>query len=108
MKAVLILLVLMAFPAEGADRTVRSAKAKADFAKLHACPATGRTKLPCPGYIIDHRRPLDCGGSDTPANMQWLTVPVWRAKSKWERSHTLCEYRTRGTPPAGTLPWWKQ
>lgn len=63
----------------------RSWKAKADFARLQACPSTGKNVPRCPGFAIDHKRPLACGGPDTPANMQWLAIPVWMDKSKWER-----------------------
>ena len=37
------------------------------------------------GYVVDHVRPLACGGADTPANMQWQTVAEAKAKDKWER-----------------------
>ena len=39
-----------------------------------------------PGYVVDHIRPLACGGPDTPANMQWQTAAEAKAKDKWERA----------------------
>jgi hypothetical protein len=63
----------------------RSAKAKSQFKQLHPCPSTGHPKGSCPGYIIDHIKPLACGGPDTPENMQWQTKADAKAKDKWER-----------------------
>ena len=65
----------------------RSLKAKAMFRYLHPCPATGRTKGSCPGYIIDHVDPLACGGADEPSNMQWQTKAEAMSKDKWERKN---------------------
>jgi len=39
-----------------------------------------------PGYVVDHIRPLACGGADDPSNMQWQTVEAAKAKDKWERA----------------------
>jgi len=38
-----------------------------------------------PGYVIDHVRPLACGGADAPSNMQWQTSAAAKAKDKVER-----------------------
>jgi hypothetical protein len=102
----LILLAAISFNAMAVDKTVRSSKTRTDFVKSIACPGSGLNKLPCVGYIMDHIQPLDCGGADTPENLQWLTVEAWRAKSKWERSNALCEFQTKGQPPTGVIPWW--
>ena len=51
----------------------------------HPCPATGRTKGSCPDYIIDHIKPLACGGADEATNMQWQTKVEAKIKDKWER-----------------------
>jgi hypothetical protein len=58
----------------------RSAAAKADFRRHNPCPSTGRTTGSCPGYEVDHRTPLACGGADSPSNMQWLTTSENRHK----------------------------
>jgi hypothetical protein len=35
-----------------------------------------------PGYVVDHIRPLACGGLDAPSNMQWQTIAAAKAKDK--------------------------
>lgn len=62
----------------------RSQKAKNIFKYEHPCPATGRVKGACKGYIIDHINPLACGGADSTDNMQWQTKAEAKAKDKWE------------------------
>ena len=64
----------------------RSQKAKAIFKFSHPCPATGRNRGSCPDYIIDHIKPLACGGEDSPNNMQWQTKADAKTKDKWERN----------------------
>jgi hypothetical protein len=66
-------------------RIKRSEKARSAFMKSHPCPSNGRKSGPCPGYVVDHVRPLANGGADTPSNMQWQTVSAAEAKDKWER-----------------------
>lgn len=63
----------------------RSAKAKDNFKHLHPCPSTGKSSGPCPGYVIDHIKPLCAGGIDAPSNMQWQTLGASKAKDKLER-----------------------
>jgi hypothetical protein len=65
-------------------RIRRSAAAKHSFERQHPCPSTGRSSGRCPGYVIDHVRPLECGGADAPSNMQWQTVADGKAKDKTE------------------------
>jgi len=38
------------------------------------------------GYVVDHIVPLECGGSDTTANMQWQTVAEGKIKDRTERN----------------------
>ncbi|SRR5581483_4287857 len=66
-------------------REKRSEAAKDAFKHLHPCPSTGRSSGPCPGYVIDHRIALACGGADSPFNMQWQTTADAKAKDEWER-----------------------
>jgi hypothetical protein len=66
-------------------RIKRSQSAKLAFKAQHPCPATGMSKGPCKGWVIDHVKPLACGGADHPDNMQWQTTAEGRAKDKWER-----------------------
>jgi len=63
----------------------RSKSAKAAFRRSYACPSTGKSRGACPGYVIDHIRPLACGGEDLPSNMQWQTLAEAKAKDKIER-----------------------
>lgn len=66
-------------------RIKRSTAAKNGFKRERPCPSTGRSSGSCPGYVIDHVRPLECGGADAPSNMQWQTVAEGKAKDKTER-----------------------
>lgn len=66
-------------------RIHRSKAALNTFVKFHPCPITGKNRLPCHGYVIDHIKPLACGGSDAPDNMQWQTTIEAKIKDKWER-----------------------
>jgi hypothetical protein len=65
-------------------RIKRSTAAISNFKKQHPCPATGKTAGRCPGYIIDHVKPLECGGTDVPSNMQWQTSAAAKAKDRTE------------------------
>ena len=60
-------------------KVARSEEAKRTFEKQTGFPR-GR-----PGYVIDHKVPLACGGADSPSNMQWQTVAEGKAKDKIER-----------------------
>jgi hypothetical protein len=63
----------------------RSHQQRTAFMRLHPCPATGRTRGACPGYVVDHVRPLCAGGPDAPQNMQWQTTAAGKAKDRIER-----------------------
>src|ERR1700674_2572623 len=60
-------------------RIKRSAAAKDAFERKTGYPH-GR-----PGYVVDHVKPLACGGADDPSNMQWQTIAEGKAKDKTER-----------------------
>jgi hypothetical protein len=64
----------------------RSAASKDAFKRQQPCPSTGKSRGACPGYVIDHVKPLECGGADAPSNMQWQTVAAGKAKDKAERN----------------------
>src|SRR5438046_2360518 len=66
-------------------RIHRSSSARYAFKQQQPCPATGESTGPCPGYVIDHIKPLGCGGQDSPDNMQWQTRAVAKEKDAWER-----------------------
>lgn len=44
------------------------------FRATHPCPANGSLKGPCPGYLVDYKKPLARGGKDDPGNMRWRTI----------------------------------
>ena len=62
----------------------RSKAAHDAFMRSHPCPANGHTSGACPGYVVDHIKPLKRGGADIPSNMQWQTIEEGKAKDKWE------------------------
>jgi hypothetical protein len=79
--ATTVALILVVASAAAAER---SREAIRDFKREHPCPITEQPRGPCPGYQIDHRQPLKCGGADRPENMQWLTVEDHKAKTRRE------------------------
>ena len=84
--AIALLAMTLWAPASPAQaKPHRSHAAKIEFQQSHPCPATGRASGKCRGYVIDHIRPLACGGADAPHNMQWQTKAEARAKDRHER-----------------------
>lgn len=65
-----ILIVLIA--AAGAAVARDPAQVRA-FRKDNPCPATSKHAGPCPGYVVDHIKPLCADGADHPDNMIWQT-----------------------------------
>jgi hypothetical protein len=80
----LLALVLPGLIQTAEAATTRSAKAKADFKRQQPCPATGKARGACPGYVVDHVVPLCAGGADAPTNMQWQTTQDAKAKDRLE------------------------
>jgi hypothetical protein len=60
-------------------RIKRSAAAKDQFMRETGYPH-GRK-----GYVVDHVKPLACGGADATSNMQWQTKEEAKVKDKTER-----------------------
>ena len=52
------------------------------FRKGDLCPVTRNITGTCSGYQVDHIEPLCAGGADHRVNMQWLTVPEHRIKTR--------------------------
>jgi hypothetical protein len=67
--------------------TKRSRAVIIAFRKLYACPSTGKRTGACPGWAIDHPIPLDCGGRDIVANMQWLPDQIKSAPGPFNKDH---------------------
>jgi len=63
----------------------RSSAARAEFQRQNPCPATGKSRGPCPGFVADHLKPLCAGGADHPSNMQWQAVEAAKVKDREER-----------------------
>jgi hypothetical protein len=93
----LAILLLLVLPAEASKRCAtcprdsrgkiqRSYHAKHEFRKSNPCPATGKTTGKCRGYVIDHVKPLECGGADSKGNMQWQSRGDAAQKDKTEGS----------------------
>jgi hypothetical protein len=82
-----LLIVIIAFSLQAEARQQRSYHAIKEFKLQNPCPADGGYKGRCEGYIIDHIKPLACGGLDSPKNMQWQTVDDAKAKDGWERKN---------------------
>lgn len=59
----------------------RSAAEVLAFKRHNPCPATGLRRGACPGWDVDHVRPLCAGGEDTASNMQWLSKEDHRFKT---------------------------
>lgn len=60
----------------------RDPEMRAAYYRAHPCPATGKTSGPCPGYQVDHIKPLCAGGADRPDNMQWLSIESHKEKTR--------------------------
>jgi len=83
----LLAVAFLCFCLPASARTQRSHAARSAFMHAHPCPSTGKTSGSCPGYVVDHVKPLECGGHDKPSNMQWQTIE--RAKEK-DKTEALC------------------
>lgn len=93
---------LLAYPATPTEaKQERSQTAKNQFKAQHPCPANGNNYGPCPGYVIDHIKPLACGGADAPFNMQWQSDTAGKAKDKWERQGCQAKQNKPSSRPSG-------
>jgi hypothetical protein len=74
----------IAFAREHSHGQKRSRSARESFKRSHPCPSTGKKSGACPGYTIDHIKPLKRGGADSSSNMQWQTREAAKQKDKVE------------------------
>jgi hypothetical protein len=81
----LTLLLIFLIPVPSYAKIERSQAAKDLFKQSHPCPSNGNNHGACHDYVIDHIKPLACGGADDPSNMQWQSTVDAKAKDKWER-----------------------
>src|SRR5437773_495553 len=89
--AVLLLLFLATSLPPAFAGLKRDSAQRAVFLKKQPCPATGKTRGRCPGYVVDHIKPLCAGGADHWSNMQWQTVAEAKVKDREERR--MCNRR---------------
>lgn len=89
-QAVALSLLVLCLAAQAGER---SRTLRAEFQRANPCPSTGATRGACPGYQVDHREALICGGRDELANLQWLPVAEHREKTRAEVK--LCRRRDR-------------
>lgn len=68
-------------PVVDAQPILRSQAEVRAFRADNPCPVTGRRSGTCPGWAVDHIRPLCAGGEDNPTNMQWIATPDHRFKT---------------------------
>ena len=90
MRCALAISLLLLCPLSFSARIHRSSSARHRFMHLYPCPSTGKKTGACPGWVIDHRVPLSCGGADAPSNMNWQSVADAKSKDRWER--LLCRH----------------
>jgi hypothetical protein len=71
----------IAMGAAQASELVRSRAQIRGFRAEYPCPSTGRIRGACPGWQVDHIRPLCAGGEDKRSNMHWLATEDHRFKT---------------------------
>lgn len=71
-------------PRDKNGRIARSAAVVVSFKKRNPCPSTNLSRGSCPGYVVDHIKPLCTCGADVVNNMQWQTISEAKEKDKWE------------------------
>ncbi len=54
MKIAIIFIAICAISTGASAEYARSKKVLREFVNLNACPSTGKHRLPCPGYHMDH------------------------------------------------------
>src|SRR5882762_6941539 len=96
--ALLSALALLAAALAADAKEKRDPHQRALFVKQNPCPATGKKKGACPGYVVDHIKPLCAGGADHPSNMQWQTREEAKNKDRLEREQCKRRYRQSGKP----------
>lgn len=75
---------------------IRSTAQVSAFKREWPCPnkALNSKAANCStGWQVDHIIPLDCGGCDTEANMQWLPATIKTCKSPASSTDPFCKDR---------------
>jgi len=63
----------------------RSASVLSAYAKIHPCPSTGLYIPSCPGWALNHKTPLACGGCDNVTNLMWMRNDAKKIVDGYER-----------------------
>lgn len=98
-----VLIAVAALSTSAVDAAPRSPSLRAHFQRLHPCPANGAPTGPCPGFEVDHRTALICGGRDELPNLQWLSIAEHRAKTRAEVQ--LCRSRVPSQRASNPPSW---
>lgn len=72
-------------PSSGVKARSSNARIARSEAAKHAFEVQSGYPHSRPGYVVDHIKPLACGGADVPSNMQWQTIAAAKAKDRVER-----------------------
>ena len=73
-------------PKRDANGTImRSAAVIREYRSIHPCPSTGLLTGACPGWALNHTRPLACGGCDSVANLTWMRNDAKKIVDGYER-----------------------
>jgi hypothetical protein len=73
-------------PERWVDGTIKRSKtAIKRFREIYACPSTLLKTGECPGWAINHDKPLACGGCDSIENMSWMRNDAKKIVDGYER-----------------------
>lgn len=78
--------LILATPSDAKPRG--NGPAVAEFRQANPCPATGRLKGACPGYVVASAAPV-C--ADDPGQLQWQTAAQARENASWQQQY--CQFR---------------
>ena len=79
--AIALLALALLLPGLAEAKIPRDRTQVREFRNANPCPATGLKRGACPNFEVDHVIPLCAGGSDSPANMQWISKEDHRFKT---------------------------
>ena len=80
-RAAALLALAFLLPGLAEARIPRDRAQVREFRNANPCPATGLKRGACQNFEVDHVIPLCAGGSDSPANMQWISKEDHRWKT---------------------------
>lgn len=79
-------------------RILRRAAVIAAYKKIHPCPSTGLYGAgACPGWALNHDKPLACGGRDAVSNLSYMRNDVKKLVDSYEREINALDPPVDGT-----------